>query len=63
MYEFRVFNIVNETLTDNSSILHYFFQNKQLKGKEYRTENYDKNGNIFSAVDNNFNFIIRKKDK
>lgn len=54
--EFRGFNIVNETLPDNSSILHYFLQNKQLKGKEYKTEVYDKNQNIFSKTENNFNF-------
>ena len=53
--EFRGFNIVNETLPDNSSIIHYFNQNKQLKGKEYKTEVYDKTGNIFSRTENNFN--------
>ena len=54
--EFRGFNIVNETLPDKSVVAHYFNQSDALKGKEYRTETYDSNGNIFSATDNNFNF-------
>ena len=54
--EFRGFNIVNETLNDKSIISHYFHQNKQLKGKEFKTEIYDSSGNIFSKNENNFNF-------
>lgn len=54
--EFRGFNIVNETLNDKSFTLHYFHQNKQLKGKEFKTETYDSSGNIFLKIENNFNF-------
>lgn len=54
--EFRGFNIVNETLNDKSVVSHYFHQNKQLKGKEYKTEAYDSSGNIYSKAENNFNF-------
>ena len=57
--EFRGFNIVNETLNDKSVISHYFLQNKQLKGKEYKTEAYDSNSNIYSRIENNFNFTMR----
>ena len=57
--EFRGFNIVNETLSDKSTITHYFNQSKQLKGKEYRTETYDLNSNIFSSTENNFNFTAK----
>ena len=57
--EFRGFNIVNETLDDKSVISHYFHQNKQLKGKEYKTETFDRNGNILSATENNFNFTAK----
>jgi len=54
--EFRGFNIVNETLSDKSLISHYFYQTKQLKGKEFKTETYDSSKNIFSKTENNFNY-------
>src|SRR3989344_1798556 len=55
--EFRGFSIVNETFsTDNSTITHFFHQDKELKGKEYRTEMRDRNGNLFSRAENNYNF-------
>ncbi|MBI2647629.1 VCBS repeat-containing protein, partial [Candidatus Woesearchaeota archaeon] len=54
--EFRGFNIVNETLADKTVTSHYFHQNKQLRGKEFKTETYDSSGNIFSKIENNFNF-------
>ncbi|MBI4451952.1 hypothetical protein HY637_00855 [Candidatus Woesearchaeota archaeon] len=53
------FNIVNETLSDKSIISHYFHQGKQLKGKEFKTEIYDSNSNIYSRTENNFNFTQR----
>ncbi len=59
MDKFRGFNIVNETLSDKSTLSHYFLQNKQLKGKEYKTETYDSNSNIYSRIENNFNFTGR----
>lgn len=54
--EFRGFNLVNETLSDKSVISHYFNQSTELKGKEIKTETYDSNSNIYSRVENNFNF-------
>jgi YD repeat-containing protein len=54
--EFRGFNIVNETLADNSIIEHYFHQDDALKGKEYKTITYDGNSNIFSKTESNYNF-------
>ncbi|MBI4010246.1 MAG: RHS repeat protein, partial [Candidatus Aenigmarchaeota archaeon] len=53
--EFRGFNIVNETLSDNSAIVHYFHQSDALKGKEFLTITYDSNNNIFSKTENNYN--------
>ena len=57
--EFRGFNRVNETLNDKSIVSHYFLQNKELKGKEYKTEAYDSNSNIYSRTENKFNFTTR----
>lgn len=54
--EFRGFNIVNETLSDKSIIAHYFHQNKELKGKEYKTETYNNYSDLFSKTENNYNF-------
>src|SRR3989338_4292960 len=53
--EFRGFNIVNETLSDSSIISHYFHQNKQLKGKEFKTITYDSNNNLLLKNENNYN--------
>jgi len=54
--EFRGFNKVNETLSDNTSVIHYFNQTDVLKGKEYRTELYNLNGDIFSVKENIINY-------
>jgi RHS repeat-associated protein len=56
-FEFRGFGKVNETLPDNSLAIHYFHQDKARKGKEYRTEIYNSDGNIFSKVENIFDKI------
>lgn len=53
--EFRGFNIVNETLADNSTIEHHFFQTDALKGKEFETNIYDSSDNLFSKTENNYN--------
>lgn len=60
--KFRGFNIVNETLADNTTISHYFHQNKELKGKEYKTEIYNQYGNIFSKSENNYNFTYKNNN-
>lgn len=61
--EFRGFNIVNETFsTDNTTISHYFHQNKELKGKEYRTETYNNYGDLFSKTENNYNITYKNSN-
>lgn len=61
--EFRGFNIVNETLADNSTIAHYFHQSSALKGKEFRTETYTKGDSLLSRAESNYNLTLRTTDK
>ena len=60
--EFRGFNIVNETLPDNTTITHYFHQNKELKGKEFKTETFDKNANLFLKTENTYNITNKNNN-
>jgi RHS repeat-associated protein len=53
-FEFRGFGKVKETLPDNNFVNHYFYQDDDKKGIEYKTEVYGSNGNIFSKVESLF---------
>jgi RHS repeat-associated protein len=54
-FEFRGFGDVKETLPDNNFIKHYFYQDDDKKGTEYKTEIYSSNGNIFYKAESAFN--------
>ncbi|HOF44522.1 MAG TPA: DNRLRE domain-containing protein [Candidatus Pacearchaeota archaeon] len=48
--EFVGFSSVNETLSDNTTISHFFIQTPILKGKENLTRVYDKNNKLINEV-------------
>lgn len=54
--EFRGFNIVNETNPDNSIISHHFNQDEILKGREYKTNIYDENFNLYNSIENFYSY-------
>ncbi|MBI2143987.1 hypothetical protein HYU17_02445 [Candidatus Woesearchaeota archaeon] len=54
--EFRGFSTTTETLPDMTAVKHYFHQDDILKGKEFKTETYDKSNNIFAAAENTYNY-------
>ncbi len=56
--EFRGFNKVDEIKQNLSIIRHLFYQNDSLKGKEYLTQIYDNNSNLFDEISYNWNVTI-----
>ncbi|MBR9703783.1 DNRLRE domain-containing protein [Candidatus Pacearchaeota archaeon] len=54
--EFRGFNIVNETLPDNSIIAHYFHQDNILNGREYKTEIFDDENKLFRSEKSSYSY-------
>lgn len=57
--EFAGFSSVNETLSDNTTIAHFFLQTPMLKGKENITRIYDKNNKLINEV---FNYYTNTSD-
>lgn len=54
-FEFRGFGNVQESLPDGSQARHYFYQDDNLKGIEYRTELSDAAGALYSRSESAFN--------
>jgi len=59
--EFLGFSFVNETLPDGTLILHYYSQDRILKGKEYLTQIYDKDNNHYSDQSNWYTYSTDNK--
>ncbi|MBI2548848.1 tandem-95 repeat protein [Candidatus Woesearchaeota archaeon] len=52
--EFRGFNHVEETLPDQSTAKHWFYQDDVKKGLEYKTELFDSAARPFKTLENTF---------